>query len=193
MKTTKTVLTETPIEIDLNETTDTSTKPKLLKTTKGSFFETRTAFGRIHQFLIKKKIIDGSADSLFEDILDGTISDDAAIDLIVKKIGPAPLSDIVEKLVYIALSGFFKLEIYLRLKRSLVLHLKDCNDALAKQDYAFMRTIVMNSDNINEKVLVIALNSRITALKQVLAMHGDRFYKRSIFVSPGFKLDMSNR
>lgn len=170
-----------------------TTEPIALKEFNGSFRENKTAFGKIHEFLIKHKIIDGSSDSLLQDILDGTKTDDVAIDLIVKRIGNSNISDIVEKLVYLALSGFFRWEIVTRIKAYLRKHLKACNEANIKQDYAFMKTLVVDGATISDVNLRIALTSRINALKEVLSLHGEHFLKRSIFVSPGFLINMSNR
>lgn len=158
----------------------------MMKYAKGDFREAKTAFGRLHQFLVTHSILDGSSDSLVEDITDGS-TPELIIDQVVARIGNESISVIAEKLAYLALGGIFKVEISIRLRRYLYKHLEEAKKAKAAKDFEFMNSIAMEN-GLPEEELIKVLNSRIQALRDVLALRGNHFLKRAKYVAPGFKV-----
>jgi len=157
------------------------------------FMESKTLFGQVHSYLINKGILDGSSHSLVEDLLDGTKTDEVLVNELVNKLSGLSPHSLIQKLVYIALGGFYKLEISKRCKKILKRHLSDVTDALNSRNVAYGATLISKkkSDTIYEDDAIKALNMRADALLEVLALNGDHFLKRAQHVAPSFKIRLS--
>lgn len=158
------------------------------------FSESKTAFATVHKYLISKGIVDASSDSLVEDLLDGTKTDEVIVNTIIDKLSGLKTShSLNEKLVYIALGGFYKLEIMMRIRRGLAKHKKDCQKALAENDFEFAKTLIKGDTSaITEEECIKALNSRIKAISKVGNLHGEHFLKRVYHVSDGWKINLQD-
>lgn len=158
------------------------------------FLESSTKFGKVHKYLIEKGIVDGSSNSLVEDLLDEKLAGVEAVETILKKLsGIKTEHSLTEKLVYIALGGFFKLEISMRIRKALEIQEKKLRKAINDEEFDIGYSLIKGSENeIQVSDLKKAIEMRLRAIRTVAKLHGAHFFKRAYHVSDGWKIPLED-
>lgn len=160
-------------------------------------FTDKKIFPKIHEYLVKKGIIDGSNDNLVKDILDepNLAKNFAYVTKVLSS--RKSVAEKIRSLVYLAIAGFAKSKINQEVRIILRDHLKECNEAMRTSDFTIVQGFVKSKKvkiaDLDERTLKQILASRIYALQTVLRLRGDHFLKRSYYVAPDFKIDYDSK